>query len=293
MAEQNGFLPNVGFNDLLEAGLHFGHQAKRWNPKMKRFVFAKRNGIYIIDLSKTLFHLKLALEFVHGAVSDGKKVVFVGTKKLTQDIIKEAAVRCGQHYVVSRWLGGALTNHRNIKTSIARMRKIEALEETGAMADMPQKEASRLRGELGKLHRYLVGIADMPEMPGALVVFDISREAIAVREANRVGVPVIALVDTNCDPDPIDYPIPGNDDALRCVKLIINLFAETIEKASARQERKAAEGAAQEDKAGPEREKKANLNKRGKHNTAVEIAAESSTAADSGYVSGVAENAGN
>lgn len=253
MADQTPFQVNVGVGELLEAGLHFGHQTKRWNPKMKRFIFSKRNGIYIIDLAKTLFHLKLAMQFVFETVAGGKQIVFVGTKKLTQEIVKDAATRCGQFYIVNRWLGGMLTNHKHVKTSIVRLRKLEALETSGEMAAMPQKEASRLRSELARLQKNLGGIADMSTMPGALIVIDINREAIAVREARRMGIPVVALVDTNCDPDSIDYPIPGNDDALRCVKLILNIFADGILKAKTQYDLAAAEHKKQEDKAAQER----------------------------------------
>lgn len=243
MADQTPLAMDIGISDLLEAGLHFGHQTKRWNPKMKRFIFDKRNGIYVIDLNKSLYLLKQALQFVYETVASGKRVIFVGTKKLTQESIKQAASRCGQFYVVSRWLGGTLTNHKNIKISVGHMCRIAALEQAGTLATMPQKEASRLRHELSRLQRNLSGIADMSAMPGALIVIDINREAIAVREANRMGIPVVALVDTNCDPDPIDYPVPGNDDALRAIKLIVNIFADTIAKAQAQCEREAAEQA--------------------------------------------------
>ncbi|MFC1461008.1 30S ribosomal protein S2 [Verrucomicrobiota bacterium] len=243
MADQTPFSVDVGISDLLDAGLHFGHQTKRWNPKMKHFIFDKRNGIYIIDLTKTLSRLKQALEFLYDTVAAGKRVIFVGTKKLSHEILQETATRSGQYYVVNRWLGGTLTNHQNIKVSIARMRKLQALEEDGTLSSIAQKEASRLRHELARLQRYLSGIADISEMPGALIVIDVNREAIAVREANRMGIPVLALVDTNCDPDPIDYPIPGNDDAVRSIKLILTIFADTIAKAHAQYEHTAAERA--------------------------------------------------
>ena len=257
MADQVSSPAEIGIGDLLQAGLHFGHQTKRWNPKMKRFIFDKRNGIYVIDLAKTLFHLKQALQFVQDVVANGKRVVFVGTKRLTQELIREAATRCGQFYVIHRWLGGTLTNHQNIKTSIAHMRKLEALKASGATETMPQKEVSRLRSELERLQRSLGGIADMTAMPGALIVIDINREAIAVQEANRMGIPVVALVDTNCDPDPIDYPIPGNDDALRCNRLIVNLFADAVVKGQALYKTAAVEQVAQAANAGEKHEVKA------------------------------------
>jgi len=221
----------VSVTDLLNAGVHFGHQSKRWNPKMKRFIFEKRNGIYIIDLTKSLAQLELARQFIHATVAGGKNVLFVGTKKQCQETIKEAATRSGQFYVVSRWLGGALTNYQNIANSIRHMKEIQAMREKGTLDTMPQKEASRLRHELERLERNLMGIAGMTNMPGAMIVVDINREAIAVREANRVGIPVVAFVDTNCDPDPINYPIPANDDSTRSIKLIINVLTDAILKA--------------------------------------------------------------
>ena len=234
MTNQNSLgTEDITINDLLEAGLHFGHQTKRWNPKMKRFVFDKRNGIFVIDLAKSLNQLKIARQFVYETIACGKRVIFIGTKKISQEIIKEAAQRCGQYYIISRWLGGTLTNYKNIRSSVAHMREIEELEEKGELAAMPQKAASRLRHEMVRLQRNLSGIADMTEMPGALIVIDVNREANAVKEANRMGIPVVGLVDTNSDPDSIDYPIPGNDDATRAVRLIVNCFADTIEKASA------------------------------------------------------------
>jgi len=223
----------VTVNDLLDAGVHFGHQSKRWNPKMKRFIFAKRGGIYIIDLSKSLAQLREAHRFVYETVARGKNVLFVGTKKAAQEIIKEAATRCGHHYIISRWLGGTLTNHQNIAGSIRRMRKIQELDKNGSLASMPQKEASRLRHEQTRLERNLSGIANLTGMPGALVIVDVNREAIVVKEANRMGIPVIAIVDTNTDPDPIQYPIPGNDDSTRSIKLIINVLAEAVIQAGA------------------------------------------------------------
>ncbi len=241
MADSIPTVKDIGINELLEAGLHFGHQTKRWNPKMKRFIFDKRNGIYIIDLTQTLSQLKRAQQFISETVASGKRILFVGTKKLSQEIVKEAATRCGQYYMINRWLGGTLTNHQNIKSSIKHMLMIEELDKSGELATMPQKEASRLRHELSRLQRNLSGIADISEMPGVIVIIDVNREAIAVKEANRIGIPVVALVDTNCNPDPIDYPIPGNDDAVRAVKLIINCFADTIIKATSEYDMKFAE----------------------------------------------------
>lgn len=223
----------VSVTDLLNAGVHFGHQSKRWNPKMKRFIFEKRSGIYIIDLTKSMAQLELAGRFLHETVAGGKKVLFVGTKRPAQEIIKEAASRSGQFYVISRWLGGTLTNYQNIANSIRHMKDIQAMRDKGVLDSMPQKEASRLRHELERLERNLMGIAGMAHMPGAMVVVDVNREAIAVREANRVGIPVVALVDTNSDPDPINYAIPANDDSTRSIKVIINALTDAIIKAGA------------------------------------------------------------
>lgn len=240
MADKNDSAIPVGVADLLNAGVHFGHQSKRWNPKMKRFIFGKRNGIYIIDLTKSLAQLENAKKFIYDMVSHGRKIVFVGTKRQGQEIIKEAATRCGQYYVISRWLGGTLTNYQNIANSINHMKEIEGMAEKGILDSMPQKEASRLRHELTRLQRNLTGIAGLAGMPGAMIVVDVNREAIAVREANRVGIPVVAMVDTNCDPDPIDYPIPANDDSTRAIKLIVNALADTIIKANAEYSQNAA-----------------------------------------------------
>jgi small subunit ribosomal protein S2 len=200
---------------------------------MKRFIFEKRAGIYIIDLTKSLAQLELARQFLYETVAGGRNVLFVGTKKQCQETIKEAASRSGQFYVVSRWLGGTLTNYQNIANSIRHMKEIQAMREKGTLDTMPQKEASRLRHELERLERNLMGIASMTNMPGAMIVVDINREAIAVREANRVGIPVVAFVDTNCDPDPVNYPIPANDDSTRSIKLIINALTDAILKAGA------------------------------------------------------------
>jgi len=215
---------------LLDAGLHFGHQTKRWNPKMKSFVFGKKNGIHIIDLAKSLDQLAKAKQFAHDTAGRGKSVLFVGTKKQAQQVIKELAVECGQPYVTTRWLGGTLTNSQTIRRRIKYMRELERMEQDGSFDKMPKKEVSVIKHELEKLRRNLSGIADMNEMPGALFVVDVNREAIAVLEANRLHIPVIAIVDTNCDPDPIDYPIPGNDDAIRGIKLIAGALAQAIRK---------------------------------------------------------------
>ena len=232
----------IGIRDLLEAGLHFGHQTKRWNPKMRRYIFDKRNGIHIIDLAKSLVLLNDALQFLHDTVARGRAVLFVGTKKQAQQVIKEAAIRSGQHYVTNRWLGGMLTNSATIRKSIHRMRELQKLQDDKS-ADIPKKEASRMRRELEKLDRNLGGIADLPNTIGAVVVVDVNREAIAVREARKCNVPVVAIVDTNCNPDPIDYVVPGNDDAIRSIKLVANAAADAIAEGRAEYESAAAEEA--------------------------------------------------
>ncbi len=233
MATTHDVRTDVGVPDLLEAGLHFGHQTKRWNPKMKPYIFGERNGIYIIDLTKSLAHLRLAQQFLYDTVVTGRKVLFVGTKKQTQEPLREAAERLNQFYVTHRWLGGTLTNSQTVRRSVQRMRDLERMEKEGELDKLAsKKESSMLRREYQKLHRNLCGIADMDRLPGAMFVVDINREAIAVAEANRLGIPVVALVDTNCDPDVIDYPIPGNDDAIRAIRLVVKSVADTIQQAS-------------------------------------------------------------
>lgn len=239
--EKTEFIPNVAVQDLLDAGLHFGHQTKRWNPKMKKYIFGARNGIYIIDLDKTMECLKVALNFVYETVARGRNILFVGTKKQAHEAILGVADRTKQPYIVNRWLGGTLTNNVTIRKSVARMREIEKLEADGSTAKMPKKEVSRMRHELEKLHFNLSGIANMEQMPGAIFIFDTVRESIALAEASRLNIPVIAVVDTNSDPDQVDYPIPANDDALRSIDLICKLAGEAIDKAQAEYSRIAAE----------------------------------------------------
>jgi small subunit ribosomal protein S2 len=234
---------DIGIRDLLEAGLHFGHQTKRWNPKMKRYIFDKRNGIHVIDLAKTRVLLSIARDFIFDIISSGQKLLLVGTKKQAQQAIKEAAERCGQPYVTTRWLGGALTNSDTVRRSVKRLRELEKKESEADATRMSKKELSKVRNELTKLRRNLSGIVDMDKLPGAMFVVDVGREAIAVAEANKLGIPVIAILDTNCDPDPIDYPIPGNDDALRAIRLVVNSLVETVEKADQEYAQRAAEQA--------------------------------------------------
>lgn len=213
---------------LLESGVHFGHQTKRWNPKMKRFIFSERNGIHIIDLQKTIVSIKEAYEAVRDVVKDGKPVLFVGTKKQSQLAIEREAQRCGMPYVNYRWLGGMLTNFTTIKKSIHRLKKIEKMEIDGTFESLTKKEIAKLNREKSRLEKNLGGIKDMKDIPGIIFVIDTRKEGIAVAEANRLGIPVIAVVDTNCDPTHIDYPIPGNDDAIRAISLFAEIIANAV-----------------------------------------------------------------
>ena len=218
----------ITMKQLLEAGVHFGHQTRRWNPKMEPYIFTERNGIYIIDLQKTVKMIEIAYEFVRDLVADGKHILFVGTKKQAQETVKEEAERCGMFYVNQRWLGGTLTNYQTIKQRIKRLKELEEMEEKGIFAVLPKKEVAGLVAEREKLQKFLGGIKDMPGLPGALFVVDPRKEHIAVAEACRLEIPIVAIVDTNCDPDKIDYIIPGNDDAIRAVKLIAYKMAEAV-----------------------------------------------------------------
>ncbi|MCX6998277.1 MAG: 30S ribosomal protein S2 [Kiritimatiellaeota bacterium] len=231
----------VNVQDLLEAGLHFGHQTKRWNPKMKRYIFGAHNGIYIIDLEKTLPLLLQAQQFIYDTIARGRQVLLVATKRQAQEAVKAVATRFKQPCVVTRWLGGTLTNNQTIRRSVARMRELEKMETDGTMNSLPKKEVSRLRRELQKMQYNLSGIADMDKLPGALFVLDVNCEANAVAEANRLKIPVVAVVDTNCDPDPVDYPIPGNEDGQRAIKMMMDIIGQTIEQAQAEYSRLAAE----------------------------------------------------
>ena len=221
-------MAGVTIKELLEAGVHFGHQTKRWNPKMKKFLFGERNGIYIIDLQKTLKLFKEAYDFVRTSSSQGKDILFVGTKKQAQDAITEEAKRCGMYYISSRWLGGMLTNFATIKKSIDRLKKIEKMKEDGTYDKLTKKEVARLEKERTKLEKILIGIKTMPGLPSLMFVIDPRNEQIAVQEANRLGIPVVAVVDTNCDPDNIDYVIPGNDDAIRAIRLMSSKIADAV-----------------------------------------------------------------
>jgi len=218
----------VSMKQLLEAGVHFGHQTKRWNPKMKPYIFASRNGIYIIDLQKTVKMANEAYEFVRDLAAKGGKILFVGTKKQAQETIEREAKNCGMFYMKERWLGGTLTNFSTIKRRVQRLKELEKMEEEGTFELLPKKEVIKLKKEYSKLKKYLDGIRDMEDLPDALYVVDPKREYIAVAEANKLDIPVVAIVDTNCDPDLIDYPIPGNDDAIRAVALITNIISTAV-----------------------------------------------------------------
>src|SRR5256886_806867 len=242
---------SIGIKELLDSGVHFGHQTKRWNPKMKPFIFDARNGIHIIDLSKTLNQLEAACNFLSSTVSKGGKVLFVGTKKQAQQAVKETAKECGQFYVTERWLGGTLTNFSTIKRSIARLRQIEKMESDGTINNYVKQEQSMIRREAARLVKFFDGIRAMEKYPGAMFVIDIKREHNAVAEARRLKIPVVAIVDTNCDPDLVAYPIAGNDDAIRSVRTILATVGQAVTQAQAEYEakyarRKAAEAAPKE-----------------------------------------------
>lgn len=213
---------------LLEAGVHFGHQTRRWNPKMAPYIFTERNGIYIIDLQKTVKKIDEAYDFVRSVAETGKPILFVGTKKQAQQAITDEANRCGQFFVSERWLGGMLTNHKTIAQRIKRLADLYTMEEDGTFDKLAKKEVIKLRAEMDKLEKYLGGIKDMPEMPGAIFVVDPKKERIAVKEARILGIPIVGIVDTNCDPDDVDYVIPANDDAIRAVKLIAGRIADAV-----------------------------------------------------------------
>ncbi|AEA00366.1 MULTISPECIES: 30S ribosomal protein S2 [Aerococcus] len=221
-------MSQVTMKQLLEAGVHFGHQTRRWNPKMDRYIFTERNGIYIIDLQQTVKLLDKAYNVVRDIAANGGNILFVGTKKQAQQAIEEEALRCGQYYVNHRWLGGLLTNWDTIQKSIQRMRDIDRMEEDGTFDVLPKKEVSELNKEREKLENNLGGMADMPSLPDAIFVVDPRKEEIAVNEAKKLNIPIIAMVDTNCDPDDIDYVIPSNDDAIRAIRLIASTLADAV-----------------------------------------------------------------
>ncbi len=218
----------ISMKQLLEAGVHFGHQTRRWNPKMAPYIFTERNGIYIIDLQKTVKKIDEAYAFIKDTVAEGGSILFVGTKKQAQDAIKEEAERCGMFFVNQRWLGGLLTNNKTIQKRIDFLRDMERMEEDGTLALLPKKEVAQLQGKKEKLEKFLGGIKEMRDLPGALFVVDPKKERIAVAEAKKLSIPIIAIVDTNCDPEEVDYVIPGNDDAIRAVKLLVARMADAV-----------------------------------------------------------------
>jgi small subunit ribosomal protein S2 len=222
-------LAKITIKQLLESGVHFGHQTQRWNPKMKKFIFGDRNGIHIINLEITLSHLEIALQFLTGVAAQGKEVLFVGTKKQAQDSVREASENCEMPYVNQRWLGGMLTNFETVRKSVARLEQIEQMEKDGSFQFLKKKEAGMLGKEREKLLKNLYGVRRMRHLPGAVFVVDSNKEEIAIKEARKLGIPIVAIVDTNCDPDNIDYVIPGNDDAIRAIKLFCGLVCEAVQ----------------------------------------------------------------
>ena len=218
----------VSMKQLLEAGVHFGHQTRRWNPKMATYIYTERNGIYIIDLQKTVKKLEEAYNFVRDLAANGQSILFVGTKKQAQDAIREEAERVGQYYVNARWLGGMLTNFKTMRTRIDRLAQLRKMEEDGTFAMLPKKEVIKHQGEIAKLEKYLGGVKEMKKLPGALFIVDPRKERNAIAEARKLGIPVVAIVDTNCDPDEVDYVIPGNDDAIRAIRLIAATMANAV-----------------------------------------------------------------
>ena len=244
----------VSMKQLLEAGVHFGHQTRRWNPKMARYIFTERNGIYIIDLQKTVKKLDEAYMFARDVAADGGSILFVGTKKQAGDSVKEEAERCGMHYVNARWLGGMMTNFNTSRRRINRLSQLRQMEEDGTFDLLPKKEVIKLNLEIEKLEKFLGGIKNMDKLPKALFIVDPRKERIAVAEAKKLGIPIIAIVDTNCDPDEIDYVIPGNDDAIRAVKLIAGAMASAVIEGRQGQEEAVEETAAEEEVAAEETE---------------------------------------
>lgn len=218
----------ISMKQLLEAGVHFGHQTRRWNPKMARYIFTERNGIYIIDLQKTVRKVEEAYNYVRELAASGESILFVGTKKQAQDAVREEAERCNMYFVNHRWLGGTLTNFNTIQKRIRRLQELERMEENGTFELLPKKEVILLRKEMERLEKFLGGIKGMDKMPGAMFIIDPRKERIAVAEAHKLGIPIVAIVDTNCDPDEIDHVIPGNDDAIRAVRLLTGKMADAV-----------------------------------------------------------------
>ena len=236
----------VSMKQLLEAGVHFGHQTRRWNPKMAEYIFTERNGIYIIDLQKTVKKLEEAYMVVRDIAAEGDEILFVGTKKQAQDSVKEEAIRCGMPYVNARWLGGMLTNFNTIKRRIKRLEQLKKMEADGTFDLLPKKEVIKLKLEIEKLEKFMGGIVNMKKQPAAMFIVDPRKERIAVQEAHKLGIPIVAIVDTNCDPDEIDYVIPGNDDAIRAVRLIAGAMADAVIEGRQGEQEAPAEEAAEE-----------------------------------------------
>jgi small subunit ribosomal protein S2 len=228
---------DLNLQDLLEAGAHFGHQTHKWNPKMKNYVFGERNGIYIIDLNKTVDQAKKAYDFLRRTASEGRPILFVGCKRQAAEAIRKAATTCGAYHVTSRWLGGMLTNYKTVSLSIDKLRKVEKMKETGDFALLTKKERSKIDKEVAKLEKNLGGIKDMRKLPGAVFVVDPTNERIAVKEANTLRIPVIAITDTNCDPSGIEYVVPGNDDAIKSIEIFVNYFANAVSEGGANMKR--------------------------------------------------------
>ncbi len=239
-------MPVVSMKQLLEAGVHFGHQTRRWNPKMAQYIFTERNGIYIIDLQKTVGKLEEAYMFIREVAANGDEILFVGTKKQAQDSVKEEAIRCGMPYVNARWLGGMLTNFNTIKRRIKRLEQLKKMEADGTFDLLPKKEVIKLNLEIEKLEKFMGGIVNMKKQPAAMFIVDPRKERIAVQEAKKLGIPLVAVVDTNCDPDEIDYVIPGNDDAIRAVRLIAGAMADAVIEGRQGEQTEAVEAAAEE-----------------------------------------------
>ncbi len=236
----------VSMKQLLEAGVHFGHQTRRWNPKMATYIYTERNGIYIIDLQKTVKKLEEAYNFVRSISEQGGTMLFVGTKKQAQDAIKEEAARCGMYYVNARWLGGMLTNFKTMRGRVDRLNQLKKMQEDGTFDMLPKKEVMKHMGEIAKLEKYLGGVTEMKKIPSALFVVDPRKERNAINEARKLNIPIVAIVDTNCDPDEIDYVIPGNDDAIRAIKLIASVMANAIQEGKQGQDAEAPEAPAAE-----------------------------------------------
>jgi len=219
----------VSMKQLLEAGVHFGHQTRRWNPKMAAYIYTERNGIYIVDLQKTVKKLEEAYNFIRSVAENGQSLLFVGTKKQAQDAIREEAARCGMFFVNARWLGGMLTNFKTMRGRVDRLNQLKKMQEDGTFDMLPKKEVIKHMGEIEKLEKYLGGVTEMKKLPGALFVVDPRKERNAINEARKLGIPIVAIVDTNCDPDEIDYVIPGNDDAIRAIRLLSSVMANAIQ----------------------------------------------------------------